>query len=140
MAWPHAGSRRECALSISSVSVSVNPRQASAADEGWQQFAQLVRSVNAGDLPAAQKAFTKFTESPAGELAQANSNGRLAQALSRIGDALQAGDVGKAQQALASIRPRAQGDQPGAAAPVVKAPSIAPADPNAPGARLDKTV
>jgi hypothetical protein len=126
-------------LSISSVSVSVNPRQASQADEGWQQFAQLVRSVNAGDLPAAQKAFTKFTESPAGDLVQANSNGRLAQALSKIGDALQSGDIGRAQQALASIRPRAQSDQQ-ASPPTVKAPSIAPADPNAPGAKLDKTV
>jgi hypothetical protein len=127
-------------LSISSVSVSVNPRQASPADEGWQQFAQLVRSVNAGDLPAAQKAFAKFTESPAGELAQANSNGRLAQALSKIGEALQSGDIGRAQQALSSIRPRAQSDQLGAGAPTVKAPSISPADPSAPGARLDKTV
>jgi soluble cytochrome b562 len=124
-------------LSISSVSVSVNPRQASQADEGWQQFAQLVRSVNAGDLPAAQKAYEKFTQSPAGDLAQANSNGRLAQALDKIGKALQSGDIGQAQQALSTIRPRAQGDQP---APTVTAPSISPAGPNAPGGKLNLTV
>ena len=124
-------------LSISSVSVSVNPRQASPADEGWQQFAQLVRSVNAGDLPAAQKAYEKFTQSPAGDLAQANSSGRLAQALDKIGKALQSGDIGQAQQALSTIRPRAQSDQP---APTVTAPSISPAGPNAPGGKLNLTV
>ena len=127
-------------MSISSVSVSVNPRQASQADEGWQQFAQLVRSVNAGDLPAAQKAFENFSKSPAGDLAQANSNGRLAQALDKIGKALQSGDIGQAQRALSEIRPRTQSDQPAANAPTVKAPSISPPDPNAPGGKLNLTV
>ena len=124
-------------MSISSVSVSINSRQAGPADEGWQQFAQLVRSVNAGDLPAAQKAYANFTKSPAGDLAQANATGRLAQALDKIGEALQSGDIGQAQQALSAIRPRAQGDQP---APTVTAPSISPADPNAPGSKLNLTV
>ena len=124
-------------MSISSVSVSLHSRQAGSADEGWQQFAQLVRSVNAGDLPAAQKAYANFTESPAGDLAQANANGRLAQTLDKIGKALQSGDIGQAQQALSSIRPRAQSDQP---APTVKAPSISPAGPNAPGGKLNLTV
>ena len=124
-------------MSISSVSVSINSRQAGPADEGWQQFAQLVRSVNAGDLPAAQKAFENFSKSPAGDLAQANSNGRLAQVLDKIGTALRSGDIGQAQQALSAIRPRAQSDQP---APTVNAPSISPADPNAPGGKLNLTV
>jgi len=140
MAWPHAGSRRECVLSISSVSIAINSRQAGPADDGWQQFAQLVRTVNAGDLPAAQQAYAKFTESSAGEVAQANSNGRLAQALDKIGKALQSGDIVQAQQALASIRPRAQADQQAANAPTVKAPSISPANPGAPGRKLNLTV
>jgi hypothetical protein len=124
-------------LSISSVSVSINSRQAGPADEGWQQFAQLVRSVNAGDLSAAQKAYANFTKSPAGDLAQANSNGRLAQVLDKIGTALRSGDIGQAQQALSAIRPRAQSDQP---APTVNAPSISPAGPNAPGGKLNLTI
>jgi hypothetical protein len=124
-------------LSISSVSVSTNPRQAGPSDDGWQQFAQLVRAVNAGDLPAAQKAYGNFTQSPAGELAQSNSQGRLAQALSKIGTALQSGDVGRAQEALATIRPR---HNPPGAPPTVQAPGIAPAGPNAPGSKLDLSV
>jgi hypothetical protein len=124
-------------LPISSVSVPINSRQAGPADEGWQQFAQLVRTVNAGDLPAAQKAYANFTNSPAGDLAQANANGRLAQALDKIGKALQSGDIGQAQQALSAIGPRAQSDQP---APTVQAPSISPAGPHAPGGKLNLTV
>jgi hypothetical protein len=126
-------------LPISSVSISANSRQANQAEEGWQQFAQLVSAVNAGDLSAAQKAFANFTQSPASDLAQSHSSGRLAQALGKIGEALQSGDIGQAQQALSAIRPRAQSDQH-VGAPTVKAPSIAPPDPNAPGGKIDKTV
>ena len=39
------------------------PRQASPADEGWQQFAQLVRSVNAGDLMVIAACFAYATYS-----------------------------------------------------------------------------
>jgi hypothetical protein len=113
----------------------INPRQPGGGDDGWQQFAQLVRAVNAGDLPAAQKAYTNFTESQAGGVAQANPDGRLAQVLSKIGDALQSGDIAQAQQALSLIRPRGKAAQ--AAQPTVQAPSLAPADPNAPGGKLD---
>jgi hypothetical protein len=62
--------------------------------------------------PRRKKAYDEFHQSPAGDLAQANANGRLAQALDKIGKALQSGDIGQAQQALSSIRPRAQSDQP----------------------------
>jgi hypothetical protein len=120
-------------LSVSSVSIPNNPRQPGGADDGWQQFAQLVRAVNAGDLPAAQKAHAKFIESAAGDVARANPDGRLAQVLGKVGDALQSGDIAQAQQALSLIRTRATD----AAQPTVQAPSISPADPNAPGGKLN---
>jgi hypothetical protein len=123
-------------LSISSVSVAINPRQASLSDEGWAQFAQLVRAVNAGDLAASQKAYDKFTQSPAAEVAQSNPNGRIAQAIGKIGDALQAGDISIAQKALAALRPR----NDAANTPTVTAPSISPPDPNAPGSKLNVIV
>lgn len=128
--------RRECELSISSVSVAINPRQASQSDDGWVQFAQLVRAVNAGDLSASQKAYDKFTQSPAADVAQANPNGRIAQAIGKIGDALQAGDISIAQKALAALRPRNEA----ANTPTVAAPSISPAGPNAPGTKVNLTV
>ena len=121
-------------MSISSVPVSTNPRQGGQSDDGWQQFAQLVRAVNAGDLPAAQKAYASFTQSAAGDLAQSNPQGRLAQALSKVGSALQSGDIGQAKEALAAIRPRHNPP------PTVQSPGIAPADPNAPGGKLDLTI
>lgn len=124
-------------MSISpTISSTANSYQASQSDNGWQQFAQLVRAVNAGDLPASQKAYGKFTESSAADVAHANPDSRIAQALTQVGDALQSGDIGKAQLALASMRPaRAPSIQPNAP----EAP-LAPADPNAPGARLNVTV
>jgi hypothetical protein len=131
-------------LSISPASLAAsNSYQASQSDNGWQQFAQLVSAVNAGDLSASQKAYTNFTQSPAADVAKANPDSRIARALKEIGPALQAGDIGKAQLALASLRP--QGRPPGAQTgggrgPSVPAPSIVPADPNAPGARLNVTV
>ena len=104
-------------MSISPASLSTsNAYQASQSDTGWQQFAQLVSAVNAGDLPASQKAYANFTQSAAADVAKANPDSRIARALSQIGPALQAGDVGKAQQALASLRPHARppGAQSGA--------------------------
>jgi hypothetical protein len=127
-------------LSIAPVSVQVNPRQAGQSDDGWQQFAQLVRAVNAGDLPASRKAYANFAQSEAADVAQSNSDGRLARALGKVGDALQSGDIGAAQQALASIRPRAKPDGAPAAPPIVKAPGISPAAPDAPGSILNVTI
>ena len=131
-------------MSIAPASLTAsNSYQASQGDNGWQQFAQLVSAVNAGNLPASQKAYADFTQSAAADVAKANPDSRIAQALKAIGPALQAGDIGKAQQALASLRP--QGRPPGAQAdggrgPSTAAPSIVPADPNAPGAKLNVTV
>jgi hypothetical protein len=131
-------------LSISQASLTTsNSYQASQSENGWQQFAQLVGAVNAGNLSASQKAYANFTQSPAADVANANPDGRIAQALKVIGPALQAGDIGKAQLALASLRP--QGRPPGAQSsggrgPSTVAPSIVPADPNTPGARLNVTI
>jgi len=118
-----------------------NAYQASQADNGWQQFAQLVGAVNAGDVPAAQKAYASFTQSTAAAVARANPVSRIARALNEIGPALQARDVGKAQQALASLRPpgrsaRGAGDM----AAGTSAPSIVPANPDTPGTKLNLTL
>src|SRR5258708_4826776 len=115
-------SRRECVLSISPASLAAsNSYQASQSDTGWQQFAQLVSAINAGNLSASQKAYANFTQSPAADVAKANPDSRIAQALKTIGPALQAGDIGTAQQALASLRPR--GRPPGAEASARGGPS-----------------
>src|SRR6266487_319844 len=137
-------SRRECVLSISPASLAAsNSYRAGQSDTGWQQFAQLVSAVNAGNLSASQKAYANFAQSPAADVAKANPDSRIAQALKAVGPALQAGDIGRAQQALASLRP--QGRAPGAQSsggrgPSAVVPSIVPADPNAPGAKLNVTV
>jgi hypothetical protein len=131
-------------LSISPASLTTSSSyQASQSENGWQQFAQLVGAVNAGNLSASQKAYANFTQSPAADVAKANPDSRIAQALKQLGPALQAGDIGTAQQALASLRPQAR--PPGVQAsggrgPSTAAPSIVPADPNAPGAKLNLTV
>ena len=125
----------ERALSISFASIAINSRhQGQPEDSGWQQFAQLVRTVNAGDLPAAKKAYAKFTGSEAGDLAKANPNGRVAQTIGEIGKALGADDIVKAQQALAAMRSRAR--QNPLPAPVT-VPSISP---DTPGAVLNVTI
>ena len=131
-------------MSISPASLAAsNSYQASQSDTGWQQFAQLVSAVNAGNLSASQKAYANFTQSPAADVAKANPDSRIAQALKAIGPALQAGDIGRAQQALASLRPQSRppgAQSSGGRGPSTVAPSIVPADPNAPGAKLDVTV
>jgi hypothetical protein len=122
-------------LSTSPVSTSNNSHQAAPRDDGWQQFAKLVSSINGGNLPAAQKAYANFTQSPAGDLVRTHPQGRMSQAMEKIGEALGSGDVAKAQQALQLIRPRT-----GEAPPTVASPSISPPDPNAPGAKLNLIV
>jgi hypothetical protein len=125
------------------LSSTANAYQPSQSENGWQQFARLVGAVNAGDLGASQKAYAHFTQSSAADVAKANPDSRIAQALEQIGPARQDGDFGRAQQALASLRPQAR--PPGAdtgfgKGPTTVSPSIVPADPSAPGARLNVTV
>lgn len=116
--------------------------QASPGDDGWQRFTQLVAAVNAGNLPAAQKAYEGFNNSTAADLTKANPGSRLTQALGQIGEALQSGDIGRAQQALTTIRSRGQVDRQatreGATQPpTVASPKTAPSDPSTPGTSLD---
>jgi hypothetical protein len=68
-------------------------------------FFALVSSLNAGDLPGAQQAYSSLNELPGNAQGRfANPNGPLAQALNQIGQSLQSGDLTGAQQALSSLR------------------------------------
>ena len=127
-------------LSVSpAAAFTANSYQASKSDNGWQQFAQLVSAVNAGDLSASQKAYATFTQSSAADVARASPNSRIAQALTLIGPALQDGDVGRAQQALASWGPKSR--TPAAQPAANNSPNLSvPVNPNAPGSTLNLTV
>jgi hypothetical protein len=73
-----------------------------------QLFAALATSLNAGDLPGAQKAFASLNDLPrfGNPNNPNNPNGPFAQAMSQVGQALQNGDLSRAQQALSSLRQR----------------------------------
>jgi hypothetical protein len=123
-------------LPITSLASSTGKAPASQSDEGWQRFTQLVAAVNAGNLPAARKAYDGFAKSPAADLTRANPNNRLTRALAAVGEALQSGDIPRAQQALSTIRSRAKAATP----PTVASPQTAPAEQNGPGTNLDVVV
>ena len=131
-------------MGISAVSsTSINSLQ-SQSDNGWQQFAQLAKAVQSGDLDAAQQAYTSFTQSPAGKAAASDPNSPLGQALSQIGQSLQSGDISGAQQALSSLKPNGHHHHHHGGAPqqsdATTAPSsTVPTDPNAPGANVNVT-
>jgi hypothetical protein len=65
-----------------------------------QSFVALVNSLNSGDLPGAQQAYSSLSELPR----FANPNGPFTQAMDQIGQALQSGDLAAAQQALSSLQ------------------------------------
>jgi hypothetical protein len=70
-----------------------------------QLFAALTTSLNARDLPAAQKAYASLSELPRfGN--PSNPSGPFAQAMDQIGQTLRNGDLSSAQQALSSLRQR----------------------------------
>jgi hypothetical protein len=128
-------------LPITLAPASAKTHQASPGDDGWQRFTQLVAAVNAGNLPAAQKAYEGFSSSAAADLAKANPGSRLTQALGQIGEALKSGDIGRAQRALTTIRSRAQATREGAVPPpTVASPKTAPSDLSTPGSSLDVVV
>lgn len=128
-------------MPITLASLTARTHQAGQGDEGWQRFTQLVAAVNAGNLPAAQKAYDGFSKSTAADLTKANPASRLTQALDKIGEALQSGDIAGAQQALSGIRSRAQAAQTDATQPpTVASPKTAPTEPTVPGATLDVVV
>ena len=70
-----------------------------------QAFFALVSSLNAGDLPGAQQAYSSLNELQDNAQGRfANPNRPLAQALNQIGQSLQSGDLTGAQQTLSSLR------------------------------------
>jgi hypothetical protein len=76
-----------------------------------QLFAALRTSLEAGDLPGAQKAYASLSElprfgNPNNPNNPANPNGPFAQAVNQIGQALQNSDLSGAQQALSLLRQR----------------------------------
>ena len=73
-----------------------------------QQFGQLATALQAGNLQAAQSAYSALTQN-----GTPGNNSPFARALDQIGNALQAGDLGGAQQALASLQQQMQ-NAPGA--------------------------
>jgi hypothetical protein len=78
-----------------------------------QLLAALTTSLNAGDLPGAQKAYASLSELPRfgnNPNNPNNPNGPFAQAMNQIGQALENGDLSGAQQALSSLRQRGRGD------------------------------
>jgi hypothetical protein len=85
----------ENVMAISSITASSN---SPAPNSVQQQFGQLLKSINSGDLAGAQQAYTELSQSPAA------ANGPLASTLKQIGTALQSGDIGGAKQALTSLQ------------------------------------
>jgi hypothetical protein len=73
-----------------------------------QSFVALVNSLNAGDLPGAQQAYSSL-----GQFQQVgNPDGPFAHAMTEIGQALQSGDLPAARQALSSLERGRRARQP----------------------------
>jgi hypothetical protein len=78
-----------------------------------QTFAALVTSLNSGDLPGAQQAYSSLRQLQNGDQGRfANPGEPFAQAMSQIGEALQGGDLTGAQRALASLPRERRNRQP----------------------------
>ena len=97
-------------MAISGVSLG-SPTSLQNPNDPRQQFVQLAKAINSGDLAGAQQAYAVLsqalgTNTNGGNAA--NSNDPFSQALAAIGQALQSGDIGAAQQALSSLQ-QAQG-------------------------------
>jgi len=84
-------------MAVSSVTPSA-ANNAPAPNSIQQQFAELLKSLNSGDLAGAQQAYSALSQSPAA------TKGPLASALQQIGSALQSGDIAGAKQALTSLQ------------------------------------
>lgn len=70
-----------------------------------QDFSQLVSSLQSGNMPGAQQAYSALNQlQSSGQGASANPNSPVSEALSQIGRALQNGDLNGAQQALSSLQ------------------------------------
>jgi hypothetical protein len=90
-------------MAVSGISSSsVNGYQPSQQDDFRQQFLQLAKSLNSGDLAGAQQAYASLTQAQGST--QIDPNSPFGQALSQIGKSLQSGDLSGAQQALSSLK------------------------------------
>ena len=93
-------------MAVSGISSSsVNGYQPSQQDSLRQQFQQLVKSLNSGDLSGAQQAYASLTQAQGAT--QIDPNSPFGQALAQIGKSLQSGDLAGAQQALSSLKQQA---------------------------------
>jgi hypothetical protein len=90
-------------MAVSGISSSsVNSYQPSRQDSFRQQFLQLAKSLNSGDLAGAQQAYTSLTQAQGST--QIDPNSPFGQALTQIGKSLQSGDITGAQQALSALK------------------------------------
>ena len=90
-------------MAVSGISSSsINNSQPSNLQLLREQFAQLVKALNSGDLAGAQQACAAISQSQGTNAGNANSP--FSQALNQIGQALDSGDLAGAQKALASLQ------------------------------------
>ncbi len=96
-------------MAISGVSLGA-PTSFQNPNDPRQQFIQLAKAINSGDLTGAQQAYAVLSQTLGSNAdnPSASSNDPVSQALAAIGQALQSGDIGAAQQALSSLQ-QAQG-------------------------------
>ena len=121
--------------SISAVSASATG-SLQTVDQGSsrQQFLQLMKAINSGDLSGARQAYAALTQAQTDTGKQPDPNSPIGQALAQIGQALQSGDINGAQQALAALKQQqGQGGHhhhhhaAGGAGPASAAPAATPA-------------
>ena len=97
-------------MAVSAVSSTSSFQQTSPQAQFRQDFTQLAKSIQSGDLSGAQQAFASLSQLQGnGQGPGSNPNSPFGQALSQIGQALQNGDISGAQQALQSLAQQAQG-------------------------------
>jgi hypothetical protein len=87
-------------MSVTSISSSTDPYEASTFQKARSDFKQLADALKSGQVDQAQQALGALqSDLPAGA-----ANSRFGQILDQISSALQSGDVNSAQQALSSIQ------------------------------------
>jgi len=97
-------------MAVSAISSTSSYQQTSPQAQFRQDFSQLAKSIQSGDLSGAQQAFASLTQLQGnGQGPGSNPNSPIGQALSQIGQALRNGDISGAQQALQSLAQQAPG-------------------------------
>jgi hypothetical protein len=97
-------------MTVSAVSSSsTNPYQNSALADFRQNFMQMAKAINSGNLSDAQQAFATLSNQQGnGQAPAVDPNSPLGQALSQIGQELQNGDLSSAQQTLSALKSSTQ--------------------------------